>query len=77
MTSICSSSLFSLTSSLVSKIFSIALVSKIFPIALVSKIFPIAFVSKTFSTASGGVQTNDGDGSRFLFFATVFVVPVD
>jgi hypothetical protein len=52
-------------------------VSKIFSIALVSKIFPIAFVSKTFSTASGGVQTNDGDGSRFLFFAIVFVVPVD
>ena len=65
MTSICSSSLFSLTSSLVSKIFSIALVSKIFPIAFVSK------------TDSGGVQTSDGDGSRFLFFATVFVVPVE
>ena len=68
MTSICSSSLFSLTSSLV---------SKIFLIALVSKIFSIAFVSKTFSTASGGVQTSAGDGSRFLFFATVFVVPVE
>jgi hypothetical protein len=68
MTSICSSSIFSFTLSLVSKIFSIA---------LVSKTFPIAFVSKIFSTASGGVQTNDGDGSRFLFFAIVFVVPVD
>ena len=67
MTSICSSSLFSLTSSLVSKIFEIALVSKIFPIALVSKIFSIA----------SGVQTSAGDGSRFLFFATVFVVPVE